>query len=224
MNFFREMTRKEFYVKNCIFIVLLVIFIIAVFCYVSDMINFYSFDKINKSIVDGFLIDREGIFVSIASIFIGIYFTIFTLLLSVKQESKIIKMGLKTYRELLVFIKHAFIGSFFYLIYVIFYPLTKWIQNIGIFKFIFEVFLAELLVYMLLSAIRVGVAYFIIFKSDLEHVTKSIDKETEEKEYRDEVTSQLKRFLDEVEREKSIEMAKKENEKSKAKNPKYSRF
>lgn len=224
MGLFREINRKEFYLKNCIVIILSLVFVITAICYVIDMSDTYSFDKINKYIVDKFLINREGIFVSIASIFIGIYFTIFTLLLSVKKESKIIKMGLKTYRELLVFIKHAFVGSFFYLIYVIIYPLTSWLQHVGFFKFIFEVFLAELVLYMLLSAIRVGIAYFIIFKSDLEHLTNNIDKELLEKEHRDEVISQLKSFLDEVEAQKSIKKGEDENKKSILKNPKPKKF
>lgn len=219
MECFKDWNRKEFYIKYWIVIVVSIVFFISCVCYFVDILDFYSFDKINEVIVDKFLVNREGILVSIAAIFIGIYFTLFTLLLTIKPESKIIQMGLKTYKELLTFIKHAFIGAFLYLFYVILYPLINFGQAVGLFKFLYEVVLSGLILYMLLSAVRVGIAYFIIFKFDLESFIANIDKEKQYKEEKNEIIFKLESFLDEVERQEAKRKAEEINLKAPLKNP-----
>lgn len=220
MNALIDWSRKEFYLKYWVIIFLLLILIVSSACYVLDVKKIYDFDNINGLIINKFLINREGILISIAAIFIGIYFSIFTILLTIKNSSKIVEMGIKTYKELIGFLSNAFIGSFIYIVYAVLYPLISLISNNGIIKFSYELLLGELVIYMLLSALRVGLSFIIIFKHDLNKFFLNIEKENIEKGEQKEIIYKLKGFLEEYEQQKGIKKGEEINSKLRFSNPK----
>lgn len=212
--------RKEFFLKNWIILVNLSIFFIALCCYMLDFLMVHDFDKINEFIIKEFLLNREGILISIAAIFIGIYFSIFTLLLTVKSSSKIVRMGIGTYKELVEFLKNAFLGSFVYILYAITFPLFMNIIETGVLKFLFDLILGILFTYMILTALRIGICFVYIFKADLKNLYENIDKETLEIEEQREIIHKLKSFLEHYEYEENKKKAEFINSKTKFNNPK----
>ena len=78
--------------------------------------------------------------------------------------------------------KHAFIGSFRYIIYAVLYPLLIFLGTEGLIKLSYELILGLLVLYMLLSALRVGIAFIWIFKSDLKMYFSNVENEQKQKE------------------------------------------
>lgn len=220
MGNLKDWNRKEFYLTYCIRIILIFTTITACLSYMLDYLQIFNFDKVNILIIDNLLINREGILISVASIFIGIYFGIFTILLSIKSNSKIVTMGIKTFKELIQYIKHAFIGSFIYIIYAIIYPLISILGKEGVIKFSYELLLGLLVVYMLLSAMRVGIAFILIFKSDLETFFSSYEIDQIQTEEYKGIIYKLKSFLDAYEQIEARKKTNALNDINKIKNPK----
>ncbi|MCZ8540289.1 hypothetical protein [Psychrobacillus psychrodurans] len=211
MKFIQDWNRKEFYLKYWIIIIMICTFIISCLNYVLDTFEIYEFDNMNKLLIDQFLVNREGILISVSAIFIGIYFSIFTMLLTIKSSSKMVQMGIKTYKELIQFLRNAFIGSFLYIVYAILYPLFSSISQPGIIKFSYELLLGGLVLYMLLTSLRVGITYIIIFKSDLNKTFLNMEKENEESEELKETMYKLKNFLENCEQQEGIKDAEELN-------------
>lgn len=203
-----DWNRKGFFLKYWIVLIITLVYLISIICYTLDLFQVFDFDDVNEFIIEDFLLKREGTLISIAAIFIGIYFSIFTLLLTVKSSSKIVRLGIKTYKELIVFLRNAFIGSFIYIIYAIVFPLKVYVDEIGIFKFSKELFLGVLVVYMLLSAFRVGITFIYIFKKDLNNLYENIEKENLEIEEQKEIIHKLRGFLEEYEIQEAQKKAK----------------
>lgn len=220
MNALIDWNRKEFYLKYWIIIFLMLILIVSCLCYYLDDKNIYDFDNINDLLINKFLINREGILISVAAIFIGIYFSIFTVLLTIKSSSKIVNMGIKTYKELIEFLRNAFIGSFIYVIYAIVFPIMSFGNEIGIIKFSRELILGIFMIYMLLSALRVGIAFIYIFKNDLNNFYENIEKESLEIEEQNEIIHKLRRFLEEYELKEGEKKAEVVNSTIRFTNPK----
>lgn len=218
MTALKDWHRKEFYIKHWIKIILFISITLACTCYSLDSLNIIEFDKVNALLIDDLLINRESILISVAAIFIGVYFSIFTILLSLKNNSKIVAMGIKTFRELLEFLQHAFVGAFVYIIYAIFYPLISILNEISLVKFTNELLLTLLIIYMLLTALRVGVAFIFIFHSDLNTFFSSIEKEQIEKEESQAILYQMRSFLEAHELKEFQKKALQLNEVNKNKN------
>ncbi|WP_144512287.1 hypothetical protein [Bacillus sp. FJAT-22090] len=223
MKLIQDWNRKEFYLKYWIIIIMICIFIISCLSYVLDAFEIHEFDNINKLLIDQFLVNREGILISVSAIFIGIYFSIFTILLTIKSSSKMVKMGIKTYKELIQFLRNAFIGSFLYIVYAILYPLFSSISKTGIIKFSYELLLGGLVLYMLLTALRVGITYIIIFKSDLNKIFLNMEKENDEHEELKDIMYKLKNFVENCEQQEGIKDAEELNSIIRFKNSKPSK-
>lgn len=220
MQELKEWNRKEFILKYWICMVLIFTSIITSISYLFDYLQFFDFDTVNNLLINKLLLSRESILISVAAIFIGIYFSIFTILLSIKVDTKIVAMGIKTYKELIQFLKHAFIGAFIYIIYAVLYPLLFLLGKEGMIKFLYELILGLLVLYLLLSALRVGIAFILIFKSDLNMLFSSIENERNQKEEYNEIIYKLKSFLDKHEQVAARKNATELNDLSKIKNPK----
>lgn len=213
-------TQLEAIIQKFITLVIILYTLIVIIAYLADVLNIFEFDKINDLLIQKFLINREGILVSIAAIFIGIYISVFTMLLTIKNSSLIVKLGEKIYRELIDFLVRAIIGATVYIIYVILYPLLVELNINGLTKFIIEALLGGLVIYMLLTAFRVLLAFILLFNDDIGNVFKNIDEETKESEEIKDVIFKLKHILDEKEKQQNKMKAEEMNNASKFKNPK----
>lgn len=213
-------TRSEMLIQRFITIVIILYTAIVVIAYLMDILNIFEFDKINNFLIQKFLINREGILVSIAAIFIGIYISVFTILLTVKNNSLIVELGEKIYRELINYLVRAIIGATVYIIYVILYPILVELNINGLTKFITEALLGGLVIYMLLTAVRILLAFILLFKDDINNIFKNLDKEKMEAEGIKDVIFKVKHIVDEYENQQAIKKREEINNATKFRNPK----
>lgn len=210
----------DFIIKYIILLLIIIVIVISTWIYFSEGPKIIVLKKLGGFIVTDFMIGREGLLISVAAIFIGIYFSIFTVLLTVKNTSTIVKFGIKSFKDLIFFVQSAFWASFMYILYALFFPLIIKNINLNFFLFISELFLGVLILYMILTSVRVGVAFILVFKKDIGHIYTNIENEIEETEQTKEVLHKLKMFLDEYELEKSKKQAEEANSSSQFRNPK----
>lgn len=143
----------------------------------------------------------DGTLITIAAVFIGIYFTIFTLLSSIKIESTFSILTKANFNNLLVYIRNAFIGSFTYLLFSLF---AGGINN----DWVYTIIALSLLLYMLLSALRFGVIIYLIFNRDVKKYYDELEKEKAEKIKIDNLYKRLDIFLDDYEKNKQEQYSK----------------
>ncbi|MGG1554573.1 hypothetical protein [Paenibacillus ferrarius] len=150
--------------------------------------------------------DNEGILINVASIFIGIYFTVFTLLGSVTSKSTFSEIKKHNFFKFVKFIKHAAIGAFIYMFYSIAISIIeKYTDKINSYL---TAILFVLLVYMLLSALRLGLIIFLIYQSDLSKIHELIEEEKTEVAKEKFILHRLDNFLAIHEKEVAIQQAR----------------
>ncbi|MDQ0206089.1 hypothetical protein [Alkalicoccobacillus murimartini] len=159
-----------------------------------------KFDEFFIKTLASTLNNKDGTLITLAAVFIGIYFTIFTLLGSLKVDSSFSILTKENFEKLIIFIRNAFIGSFLYLLYSLFIIeiLEHWIINL---------FGLLLLIYMLLGALRFGTIIYIIFNKDVKKYYNSIEEAKVEKKNQDYIFNELKIFLEEQKTKKQNEKA-----------------
>lgn len=194
----------QVFLLNWIKITLITYLIIVFVSLILDLVNLKEFDFLNNFLIKDFLVNREGILVSIAAIFIGIYISLYTLFLSIKSQSIIVKLGNKIFKELLSYVTAGIISSGIYLIYVILSPVLTLLNEFWIAKYIYEVILGFLVIYMILSATRVLLIFVIIFNKDLNSIYAQTVQENEEFEDLKDILYRMKLLLDAKEREEEI--------------------
>lgn len=190
---------------------ILVVFIfIARVIYIFDLSIFPAQIKyFNTNIVDNFvkvLRNRDSTLITLSAVFIGIYFTTFTLLATISSRSTFSLLDKFQFKSLINYIKNAFLASFLYLIVSLTLPLlnlTNWYISIVIFL---------LLVYMLLSAFRFGYLIYIILVKELDRIISDISHDREEMLKRERLYSDLEKFLEQQHKEYKIKEADKMSE------------
>lgn len=177
-------------------------------------ISFETLDKYILNDIGDILTKKEGTLTTLAAVFIGIYFTVFSLLGSIKLESTFALLTQKNFKKLLKFIRNAFIGSFLYLFYSLF---SKLISN----DWTSYVINLTLLLYMLLSALRFGIAIYLIFKKDLHQLHQHLESEQRQRKHLNNLYKKLEQFLNEEQKSQNIQASQefiqkmKEREKNK---------
>lgn len=132
---------------------------------------------------------KDSTLITIAAVFIGIYFTVFTLLSSIKVDSTFSILTKKNFESLLIYIRNAFIGSFIYLFYSLF---STSISN----DWFFTIIALTLLLYMLLSALRFGMIIYLIFSRDVKKYYNELENEKQKKRELENLYKRLELFLD----------------------------
>ncbi|MCU5105650.1 hypothetical protein OCA21_07250 [Bacillus cereus] len=184
-------------------IVILIIFSI-IFSINKLLMIFYtnaSFSGIDQFItvhLKTFLIDKEGSLGTITAVFIGIYFTVFSILGSIKIDSTFATLSNKNLKRFVKFIKNALIGAFIFLFFLLsmqtFFSLSHWlIIVIG--------FLLSL--YVFLAAIRFGIVIYFIINKDIQNTHLNIEKEEIANKKNQLLMHRLDTFLTEHEQSKS---------------------
>ncbi|AKR35036.1 hypothetical protein P4K49_17920 [Bacillus cereus] len=165
----------------------------------------FAFSSIEKFItvhLKSFFIAKEGSLGTITAVFIGIYFTVFSILGSIKIGSTFATLTNKNLKKLVKFIKNALIGAFIFLFFLLsmqtFIQLTNWILIVIGFL---------LLLYVCLSAIRFGIVIYFIIKKDIENTHSNIEKEEIVNQKNQLLMHRLDNFLTEHEKIQSKKQA-----------------
>lgn len=147
------------------------------------------------------LYDKGGILITVSAVFIGIYFTIFSLLGNIREDSSINLLSENHFKKLLNYIFLAFLSSFGYLL------LSLFIQRDNEVLFI-RITLLILLTYMFYSAFRFGIIMFYSYRKDFQNYKLRIKKQKQEElELRNSI-KKIEKFIVEINRERQIEKNK----------------
>lgn len=197
----------------------MLVFVVSNSFYWLNIFNKGNGDKVSIFLAEDILAPREGILVTVAAVFIGIYFTVISILGAIKLDSTLAKVTKSKFFKLVTFIRNAFIFAFLYLLFSIFYP---WLSAhlSGYPKQLLYLILIILFLNMFLSAFKVGLALFLVFKKDFSNLHVSIEEEKEEKKKQRVILSRLEKFLNEQDTITAMKKAKETNDIIKLKNPK----
>ncbi|WNN74341.1 hypothetical protein ACM1TL_07315 [Lysinibacillus capsici] len=194
-----------FFEKKFIFWVIVVLFLGAIVLKILTLFPLGKFDNYTNQIdliisskLPEWFISRDSTLITLSAIFIGIYFTTFTLMATISSKSSFNLLNKQQFKDLIIYIRNAFGASFLYLVVSLVLPIfskTEWF---------FSVISLLLLVYMLLSAFRFGALIYMILEKDINQYLQDIESEKAIKVEQDNIFKELKLFLEkEKEKEKS---------------------
>jgi glucan phosphoethanolaminetransferase (alkaline phosphatase superfamily) len=180
-------------------IVKYIMLFLTVFLLVNNLLSTYTpygFKEANEFVTGpfyNFISLKEGTLITIAAVFIGIYFTVFSILGSIKIESTFARLTKDNFSRLIKFIFFAFLAAFLYLFFVLIAPLlSQYFEQISQ---IISIVSSVLLLYMFLTSLRFGTIIYLIFKKDLKQIYILLEKEKELKSANELLMGRLDAFL-----------------------------
>jgi hypothetical protein len=132
---------------------------------------------------------RDGTLISLASIFIGIYFTTFTFMGTISYKSTLSLLNKEQFKNLLIYIRNAFLASFSYIIFSLISPL------ISESNWVFSLISVPLLSYILLSALRFGWLIYLILARDMHQFIENKKDYEYEKAKLEYIISSLEKYF-----------------------------
>jgi len=129
--------------------------------------------------------------VTISTVFIGIYFSLYGFLLSSDTNSIVSKLKLKEYKRLVSIVNRGFLSSFIIVIFSFF--------NENIYNWVGEIYILFLFVIFLLligSAIQIAIYFTLLFRYDLNKKYNSFEEDIQKEILDNELRKKLKQFLD----------------------------
>lgn len=160
-------------------------------------------DWVTSNILPALFIDRDSTLITLSAIFIGIYFTTFTLMSTISTKSSFSILKKQQFTDLINYIRNAFIASFLYLVVSLILPIfskTGWF---------FSIVSLTLLVYMLLSAFRFGALVYMILKRDINRYIQDIELEKALRVEQDNILKELEKFLEKEKHKEKTSQAEK---------------
>lgn len=160
-----------------------------------------AYQNFIKITIGEVLYNLKSSLLSIATIFIGIYVTVFTILGSIRVDSVFAYLNENTFKKLITYIRNAFIASFSYLVLIIsleivygnYTDVDLWIIVLN----------CAIVMYMFLTALRFGIILYISFSKDLDNLQNNIQKHRQEKRKIEELQYKVEVFLDTFEKEQN---------------------
>lgn len=141
--------------------------------------------------------EKDGILITVSAVFIGIYFTIFSILGNIREDSTINVLKENHFKRLLNYIFFAFLSSFAYLFLSLFSKETLESSDHIIFKSISLV----LLLYMFYAALRFGTIMFYSYRKDFKDFKNRIENQRiEELKYKNAILK-IEKYVDKVNKE-----------------------
>lgn len=144
-----------------------------------------TFDKLVKWIINITYV-HDGNLITISTVFIGIYFTLYTYLLSVSSDSILAKIELKEFKRLARMINIGFVSSLSVVLLSFFKTDKFWYYLI--------ISLSSFL--LLISAVEIAIYYTLIFKRDLDGKFNELQKQKIEARKDELLKKELKDFLE----------------------------
>lgn len=197
----------RFLEDNLIVLVIFVLFFPLIANHVLLVSFGYGYPFVHELFIKMFksFLEREGVLITISAVFIGIFFTVFSILGSIKLESSFATLTQSNFSRLIKFIFFSLLSSFCYLFFSlvvptiikIYEPLTDSIAFISLI----------LLTHMLLAALRFGIMIFLIFKHDIEKLYSNLDKEKKAQREHQIIMNKLDIFLSEQEKMRNVSQA-----------------
>ena len=185
----------------------LVKFVVIAFLLVFGVNHFLrggGLTQIHLQFLDEFLINQYkvifaqniGTVTTIASVFVGIYFTVLSILGGLKLNSILAVLGESHLLKLIRYLKDAMAASFLLLFYSLIIPVIN--NEFWMTYFFFTIFL-----YMVMTAIRFGVNIIAIYEHDFAKLKANIEVERKEKNKMNHVIERLDLYLQEIDLEKA---------------------
>ncbi|UII56675.1 hypothetical protein LS684_04210 [Cytobacillus spongiae] len=143
-----------------------------------------------KDVTTVFL-ERDSTLITLAAVFIGIYFTAFTLLATISVKSAFSILKRKQFEALLKYTRNAFLVSFSYLLVSLLSPILKMVP------WLYTSICILLLTYMLLSALRFGLLIYLILNRDIASYLNKVNDEKLDGIRKERIFNELEKFLEE---------------------------
>lgn len=145
--------------------------------------------------------------VTVATVFIGIYFTIYTMLISIQSDSVLANLERTDFKKILRILTVGFVSSFIYTFYSIFFQVSY--NSSKSFTSFVVLFLALI---FLVSAFQFGTLLTLILTQDIYGAIKKINERKNDEERKEEILTKLEIFLTEKENERYEEENRKQSE------------
>lgn len=146
------------------------------------------------------IFDTQATLLTIAAIFVGFYFTVFTLLGSIKVDSVFANLTHSNFERLVGYIRQAFIASF---IFIFISLLNAVLIKVGVtIPIIYVIFNLLAVLYMFLTSFRFGVMIYVAYGEDLKRTTDIIRDERRNKNRYDLIMKRLDVYLNDYENNK----------------------
>lgn len=169
-------------------LVLFIFFLNKILLHFETPFGLNSVDVFFSKTIPIILTSKDSTLITIAAVFIGIYFTVFTLLTSIGVESTFAILTRDNFDKLVKYISRAFFGSFIYLFFSLFYdvfPMNSYFSIISL----------SLLLYMLLSALRFASIIYLIFTQEVKKYYERLEEEKRKQRELDSLYKRLNNFL-----------------------------
>ncbi|MEX1563607.1 hypothetical protein AB3J18_03735 [Enterococcus sp. C43] len=175
---------------------LLIIILMIYFIYIS-FIAFGNFKKLN--IFSDFIVNnigkylalQDGSLVTVATVFIGIYFTIYTMLTTIQSDSILASLKEKHFKKILKILTIGFGSSFVYTLYSVFFKVSYNTNSV-----ITTYLILLLAICFFISAFQFGVLLTLILKKDIYGAIKTIQERKKAEDEQKERYAKLDSFLD----------------------------
>lgn len=158
----------------------------------------YGFLSLENSLYHGYDVIIEpniGTITTIASIFVGIYITVLSVLGSIKANSVIALLSDANLKKIIKFIITGLIASFIVVFYSFFAIIIP-------FPFLKSFVFFYLIIYMFLTSLRLGINLSVIYSVDLNKLSENLEREKNEAERHARVMMRLEKYLDDREAER----------------------
>lgn len=157
---------------------------------ISSSLGLGSVEKIYCWFFDIVYNDNTNL-VTISTVFIGIYFSLYSTLTTSNSSSFVSKLSFKEIKKLAAMVNIGFLSSFIIV-------LTSFVNVIfySLFNIFYIVFLFIVCFFLWGSAIQVALYYTFLFRNDINNKYNSIQKEERNEVLDNELRKKLKQFLD----------------------------
>gem|GEM_PF-2888215 len=149
---------------------MIVIFIVLALYFIKPTTKYINI-ILNGHIAD-FLVINTSNLISLSAIFIGIYFTIFTLISTLNLNSSIAKLSDKYFKMIIKYIRNAFLFTFMYVIYLLIVNQINDLLTNGTTFYISCLNLLNTIffIYIILAAIRIATLLYAAFNIDINNL------------------------------------------------------
>ncbi|PKR79215.1 hypothetical protein CEY16_05600 [Halalkalibacillus sediminis] len=158
--------------------------------------------------INNFFIDNSSILLTISSILIGIFFTVFSILGSLNVNSTFAMISRENFIKLIRFILYSFSSSILFL-FIIMLALNL---PINIQMYLNTFILLPLLIYIFCSSFRLGFYLFLLYRREIGNLHKKLEDEKKKNNHFDDILHRLDNYLSDYEENKEKEYLDKNNE------------
>lgn len=163
--------------------------------YINNDYGLRSVEEYLYNAYDTIIAPNIGTITTIASIFVGIYITVLSVLGSLKANSIIALLSDSNLKKIIKFISYGLLSSFA----VVFYSFIAVIIPNQFFR---AFFFFLLIIYMLLTSFRFGINLSLIYSFDLGKLSENIKNEKANAEKNEQIMARLERYLNDREAER----------------------